>query len=273
MDLDEQQLKYGMEFIVGTWQADFLVNTFSSDSTHIPACEFKSDDGTDFSAFSFEFFEDHTIVVSDAFSGKEEYGTWEQTGSNEYHYCLSNPFEVPEDEFNNYAETLNVQNGQLSFMIENLSVVMKKTAEGTITKTQDIGDMESDQSMTDIIGNYKVVKVMNFETFEMRTKEELERQKAEGKIDDETYSEALTFFEMNIEFTSDGNVVTMVKGVCETQDWKAVDGKYYINTNEEVEIYGEKQSPWKEIEFDEDGLIKFAEGMLLLQKVPIQGCK
>ena len=267
MDLDAQDLQWGMEFIVGTWQADFLVNTASADLAHIPASEFKSDDGMDFSAFSFEFFENHSIVVSDAVTGKEEYGTWEQTGSTEYHYCLGNPLDISEDELNNDVMTLNITDGQLSFMIENLIVVMKKTAEGIITKPKDIGDMESDPSMTDIIGNYKVVKVMNFETFELRTKEELENQHSAGKVDDESYSEALTFFEMKIEFTADGNAMTTVNGECESQEWKAVDGKYYINTNEDVEIYGEKQSPWKEIEFDENGLMKFAEGMLLLQKI------
>ena len=48
MQLDDDDLKRGLRFIVGTWQVDYLVNAFSNDLAHIPASEFKSEDGTDF---------------------------------------------------------------------------------------------------------------------------------------------------------------------------------------------------------------------------------
>ncbi|MBO4366449.1 MAG: hypothetical protein J5843_02195, partial [Clostridia bacterium] len=59
MTLDEQDLREGLQRIVGTWQADYLVSLFSNDLAHIPASEFKSDDGRDFTALTFRFTEDH----------------------------------------------------------------------------------------------------------------------------------------------------------------------------------------------------------------------
>lgn len=61
--MDKQDLRQGLQFIAGTWQAEFLVNAFSNDLAHIPAGEFKSDDGRDFSCITFSFFEDHTVVM------------------------------------------------------------------------------------------------------------------------------------------------------------------------------------------------------------------
>ena len=48
MELDERTLKDGLKYIVGQWQVDYLVNAWSNDLTHIPAAEFKSEDGQDF---------------------------------------------------------------------------------------------------------------------------------------------------------------------------------------------------------------------------------
>ena len=70
MTLDELDLKDGLKFIVGTWEPDFVVSLFSNDLAHIPATEFKSEDGTDFTALKFEFFEDHTVKVQ-AEAGKD----------------------------------------------------------------------------------------------------------------------------------------------------------------------------------------------------------
>ena len=50
MAVDEYFLKEGLKTIVGTWQVDYIVNAFSNDLAHIPATEFKSDDGRDFPA-------------------------------------------------------------------------------------------------------------------------------------------------------------------------------------------------------------------------------
>ncbi|MBR5968617.1 MAG: hypothetical protein IK001_08490, partial [Lachnospiraceae bacterium] len=88
MELDEQDLKQGLKFLVGTWQVDYIVNAFSNDLAHIPATEFKSSDGTDFTSIQYEFFEDHTMVLRDASKGKEIKGTWEQTEWSEFHYTV-----------------------------------------------------------------------------------------------------------------------------------------------------------------------------------------
>ena len=39
----------------------YIVNAWSNDLAHIPATEFKSDDGRDFSVITFTFTEDHTV--------------------------------------------------------------------------------------------------------------------------------------------------------------------------------------------------------------------
>ncbi|MBP5652486.1 MAG: hypothetical protein J6X17_03575, partial [Lachnospiraceae bacterium] len=99
MELDEQDLRDGLKFLVGTWQVDYIVNAFSNDLAHIPATEFKSDDGTDFTSISYEFFEDHTLVLRNAANGREIKGTWEQTGWSEYHYTVEDFYDIPDDNF------------------------------------------------------------------------------------------------------------------------------------------------------------------------------
>jgi hypothetical protein len=51
------------------------------------------------------------------------------------------------------------------------------------------------------------------------------------------------------------------------KEWKAVDGKYYYDTGEHRELFGEVQSPWDELKTDEDGLLDFSSGMVKLKKV------
>ena len=136
MILDEHDLREGLKFIVGTWQADYVVNAFSNDLSHIPAKEFKSDDGRDFSAITFEFFEDHTVAMRDASSGKEEKGTWEQTGWSSYKYTLNGFVDLPEGSFRDAAEKLEVVEGCLVFSIGFLAVGMKKTADGVVTEPE-----------------------------------------------------------------------------------------------------------------------------------------
>ena len=49
------------------------------------------------------------------------------------------------------------------------------------------------------------------------------------------------------------------------QEWKSLNGKYYYDTGEHRELFGEVQSSWDEL-VEEDGLIRFASGMILLKK-------
>ena len=53
----------------------------------------------------------------------------------------------------------------------------------------------------------------------------------------------------------------------EDREWKAVDGKYYYDTGEHRELFGEEQSPWDELAFDENGLLPFGDGMMKLRKI------
>ena len=63
------------------------------------------------SVITFEFFEDHTTVLRDAASGKEERGTWEQTGWGSYRYTLGAFIELPEGAFREAAEKLEALPG------------------------------------------------------------------------------------------------------------------------------------------------------------------
>ncbi len=142
MELDEKTLNDGLKFIVGTWQVDYVVNAFSNDLKHIPASEFKSEDGRDFSAITYSFFEDHTVIMKNGSDGREESGTWEQTGWSEYHYTLNAFLDIPDSSFLKNAETLSVLDGNLGFSIGFLAIGMKKIAEGIVTEKPDIGDLK-----------------------------------------------------------------------------------------------------------------------------------
>ena len=143
MELDERDLRDGLKFIVGTWQVDYVVNAWSNDLRHIPATEFKSEDGRDFSCITFSFYQDHTVVMKNAADGKEVNGEWEQTSLLEYHYTLKDFLEIPQGQFRKNAETLSVVDGCLAFSIGFLAIGMKKIAEGEVTeeKKTDIGDV------------------------------------------------------------------------------------------------------------------------------------
>ncbi len=298
MILDENDLRRGLEFIVGRWQPEFVVNAFSNDLAHIPAAEFKSEDGRDFTALTFEFFEDHTVKLSDGKSEKEETGAWEQTGWGEYHYTLGGFLDIPEGPMRDAAEKLTVQDGRLVFSIGFLAVALNKTAEGEVTKEPDIGEMEGDPSMTDIVGVYEVAKAMSFVggEFELFTREEvaadLEKKLVDGEIEEDEVREGLRGFESVYEFTPDHRVICWMplpEGVSDEEiraaveegeildvkdgmfstaanEWKAVNGKYYYNSGEHRETFGEEQSPWDELETDGDGYITIGSGMIKLKK-------
>ena len=159
MELDAQDLKRGLKFIVGTWQVDYVVNAWSNDLAHIPAAEFKSTDGNDLSVISYTFFEDHTMVMKNAADGKEVQGTWEQTGWGEFRYTLNDFLKLQDSSFLKNAETLSMRDGEwLVFSLGFFAVAMKKTEEGTVTEEPDIGDIEmtdEEAEVTDIAGMYR----------------------------------------------------------------------------------------------------------------------
>lgn len=128
MTLDKYDLALGKKFITGTWRPDFVVNFFSDDLAHIPAAEFRSDDGRDLTAITFTFCEDNTVKMEDRALGKAEEGTWEQTDLSEYRYTLKSFFDIPEGQFRDNAEKLTVIEGDLCFSLGFLTIALKKDA-------------------------------------------------------------------------------------------------------------------------------------------------
>ena len=298
MELDERELRLGLKYIVGKWQADFVVSAFSDDLAHIPANEFKSDDGSDFSGISFEFFEDHTFVMKNAANGMEEPGTWEQTGTCEYRYTPKSFENFERSGFIESACTLSVQDGHLVFAIGFLAVALKKVADGVVTEKPDIGDIvptAEDEKNTAIVGRYEVYKTLSMigEDFGLFTREEvLADLKARG-ADDEEIAEGTELFNGIIEFTPDHKVIQWMPvpaGVSEddikaaleageikavsdgyfatgNQEWKSLDGKYYCDSGLEGEVMGEQVSGWEELAEDENGCIPFGGGMMLIRRI------
>lgn len=300
MILDDRELRTGLKFIVGVWEADFVVNAFSNDLAHIPAAEFKSDDGRDMTALHFEFFEDHTAKIS---AGEGDFsGTWEQTDLFRYRIIPDVLASEPENEFIKGVETLEVQGGEnLVFALGFLAIALRKTEDGHVTEAPDIGDIEpteEDLAMTGIVGVYSVAKAMTVvgDDFGLFSREEVEANVAElveaGKLDDEEAAERLRPFKTGVEFTPDHRVLTWspipagipedaVKAALEAGEiaaakdgffcgkaleWKAVGGKYYYNTGAHREIFDEVQSPWDELTLNGDGLLPFSSGAMLLKK-------
>ena len=285
MELDEMTLRDGLKFIVGTWRVDYIVNGLSNDLAHIPASEFKSDDGRDFSAICFEFFEDHSVVMTDG--SKEEKGSWEQTNLLDYRCSFDAFLQIPEGDFKKNAETFSVVDGHLVFSIGFLAVAMKKVAEGVVTKAPDAGDLKGDPDAKEIVGKYYVYKAMTLVggDFGLHTKEEVV---ASGEADEDT----LKAFDCVVEMTDDHKVIEWMKlpeGLGEDdvkaaleageikavkdgyftmgeKEWKAADGVYYYNTGEHRELFGEEQSPWDKLEFDADGTLPFG-GMMVLKRI------
>ena len=299
MTLDEQDLREGLKFICGTWQVDYVVNGFSNDLSKIPATEFKSNDGKDFSGITFAFAEDHSVVMRNSIDGKEEVGTWEQTGWTEYHYTLNGFIDVPDGPFKKNAETLLVRDGDLAFSIGFLAIGMKKIEEGHITEKVDEIAAAEDAGLRDIVGKYRIAKMMNMVDGKLGlfTREEvlesLNKQVAEGKAREGDVERTMQSFDCIVEFTDSlkvktwmqvpanvteeqlkeaiesGEISEVVDGlfVIEEKNWKSVGGKYYFDSEQHCEICGEVQSPWKELVFDENGCIPFADGMMLLERI------
>ena len=299
MVLDEQDLQEGLEFIVGKWQADYVVNAFSNDLAHIPASEFKSSDGRDFSSLCLEFFEDHGAVLSEETSGKEARGSWEQTSFGEYRLTFAEAGETP---LGQGALTLSTNDGCLVIGVGFLAVGMKKIAEGTVTKPTDIGDMEpseEDKQLKGIVGRYEIAKTMamcggKFGVFsKAEIMDDLKKRADGGEDVSDEIAEYEKLFTGTFEFTEDHKVISWMKlpeGVGEAElkeaieageiggakdgyfymapkEWKAVGGKYYYNSEEHRELFGKVQSPWDPIEENEEGLIPFGQGAMMLKKI------
>ncbi len=117
---------------------------------------------------------------------------------------------------------------------------------------------------------------------------DLEAKKAAGEDVDDS---ALNSFTLKVEFTPDHTVDQWMKipaGVSDEMikeavesgeilaardgyfcaqrtEWKCVDGKYYYDTKQHREVFGEVQSSWDEL-VCEDGLIKFGGGSMMIRK-------
>ncbi len=302
MELDKIDLIKGLRFLCGTWQVEYIVNGFSDNLDHIPASEFRSKDGSDFSCITYTFFEDHTMVMNDTSSGREEKGTWEQVDFGEFHYTLNGFVELPEGAFKENAEKLSVSGSNIVFSIGFLGIGMKKTADGVVTEEVDIADVqpsEEDNKEFAIVGKYipeKVMTVVN-NKFGFFTKDEakpfFDEQLSKDVISKRDYEESMRLFDMYLEITSEHKIVSWMKlpesvteemikqaveagQISEVRDgyftmeyyeWKCVDGKYYYDTKTRREISGEHVSSWDEFKEDKDGYLPFASGMMKLKKV------
>lgn len=300
MELDKSELHDGLKLICGKWQVEFVVNAFSNDLARIPAKEFKSDDGKDFSDMTFEFFEDHTVLLHNGVEGKDEKGTWEQTGFIEFRYTLGAFMDIPEGVFRDNAEKLMMVDGFLCFSIGFLSVGMKKIEEGHVTEEPSINDIEpseEDKNDMTLVGTYAVKKsfAMIDDKIGAFTREEIEanlkKQLAAGEIEEDEIAEGLQVFESRFEFTEDHKLNTLFKlpegiskeeidaaleggdiialrgeyAVIEQTEWKTLGGKYYYDTHREREIDG-VTTTYCEMKLTDDGL-SYAEGMIVLEKI------
>ena len=141
-----------------------------------------------------------------------------------------------------------------------------------------------------LVGIYAVAKAMSVLNgdFGMFTREEVEAGTSEDERED-----ALQAFAAQVEFTEDGKVlewapvppgvpedaikealaVGQIKGyrdgfMCLTEkEWKEEDGECFFNTGEKREVFGEEQSPWDKLELNEEGLLPFGSGMMMLKKL------
>lgn len=303
MSVDIGTRQKGLEFIVGEWKPDFVVNMFSDNLDHIPAAEFKSENGTDLTAISFIFDEDKTVTFVDTSRGLEVKGKWDQTDKKLFRVDIPDFATVTNGLFDNFQFDLTQQNGQLVIATAFLALALKKTTaeiEGIVTKP-DIGSAkpsESDLAMKDIVGRYEIYKALSVvgDSFNLFTRAEVEaearRLLEEGKLDKRDAEQLSQPFDFIIEFSDDhrvlsymkipaniskkkiqkaldnGEILSVVDGfaLLNEKEWKAVDGKYYYNSGEYRELFGEVQSPWDEIQIDSDGLLQYGK-MMILKKI------
>ena len=299
MELDKNDIYEGKKFIAGVWEADYVVNFFSNDLAHIPANEFKSDDGADLTALRFVFGAEGDVEIRGGKNGRTESGKWEQTSYYEYRCEFEMLGSLEDSFFKENAQTFSVTEGDLVFTVGFLSIALKKVEDF------DAGPSEADkltnapdEGMTGIEGMYEVAKAISVigDGFGFFTRAEVEadlnKRIEAGTCDEYEAADALGLFNAMIEFTADRKVITWMKvpeGVSEEEmkealesgeikgikngyfytdasAYKSVGGKFYYDSGSESEIFGEKQSPWIELTCDEDGLLNFT-GMMKLKKI------
>lgn len=303
MSVDIRTRQKGLEFIVGEWKPDFIVNMFSDNLDRIPAAEFKSDDGTDLTAISFTFEENKRVKFADTSRGLEFKGRWEQTNKKLFRVDIPGFATVPNGFFDNFQFDLTQQNGELIIATGVFALVLKKTTaeiEGIVTKP-DIGSAkpsESDLAMKEIVGRYEIYKALSVVSNSMglftraEVEAEAKRLLEEGKIDKKDAEQLSQPFDFVIEFSDDhrvlsymkvpanitkkkiqkaldnGEILSVVDGwaLLNEKEWKAVGGKYYYNSGEYRELFGELQSPWDEIQIGSDGLLQYGK-MMILKKI------
>ena len=153
--------------------------------------------------------------------------------------------------------------------------------------------------MDSIIGTYKVEKVFAYlgDRSALFTREEMESELDKAvkamKIDADETAEYFEPFGNVFEFTPDGDILYWMKApegvsdeeikeavdageilgakdgmmLVEKKRWEERDGKYYYDTGEYRETFGEEQSSVDELALDDDGLLIFGDGMFRLKKL------
>ena len=158
----------------------------------------------------------------------------------------------------------------------------------------DVENLPCDESMKEIVGVYVTEKAKSYngEKFVMMTRDEAVAWLDSINASADQRATILQAFDTKIIFTEDHKVETWMKipeGIPQEEidaaiasgelgevkdgrfcpeppkEWKAVNGKYYYNTGEKREMFGEKVSPWDEVRLV-DGLMEYGEGLLVLKK-------
>ena len=152
--------------------------------------------------------------------------------------------------------------------------------------------------MGSIIGTYKVEKFFTYlnDKADLYTREQVEAELDKAvkamKIDADETGEYFEPFGYVFKFTPDGEIQSWIKvpdgmsddevkealddgEILDAKDgmvlvnkntWEERDGKYYYDTGEYREVFGEVQSSVDELAFDEDGLLVYGDGMFRLKK-------
>lgn len=157
--------------------------------------------------------------------------------------------------------------------------------------------MAWNNGVADLIGFWEVAKARSFVggKFDFFTldevKAELEAKKASGELDEDP-EEMMQGFYTRVEFTEDGKVRSWMKAPAGVTDeeieaalvageligwkdglmcleekvWKEENGAFLYDTGEHREIFGEVKSSWDELALNDEGLLPFGSGMILLRK-------
>lgn len=149
-----------------------------------------------------------------------------------------------------------------------------------------------------IVGRYSVAKTYSMinNEFGLFTEEELsidiKKRVDAGDLDPEDAEDYLQMFRIVYEITEDHRVIGWMKlpeGVSdeeiksaveageigevkdgyfliEEKPWKEEDGRFFFDSGEHREVFGEIQSSWDELKFGDDGLLEFGK-MIRLKRI------